>query len=299
MVPAKISLVMPCYNGEKFIEEAVLSVIQQGYPNLEFIVVDGGSTDRTLQILGRYSSYIHKIISEKDEGQADAILKGLNHCTGEWFNWLNCDDLLEAGALDAIAAVPSDYDVAIGRCLNFDESGPVCEFVPRKLTSRILVRSAGLFHQPSTWVRREKLQQFSPLDKSLNYAFDWEMMIRYLYENRRVRVLERRLARFRLHNQSKSCTMQSAFAREFDFVLRKLLRDPRMSRIHGVVDVTLRRSVWYLTLCRLQEEYRERALIGIARGAALMFVDPLARMGRHSGYWGFVRRILRKEAPGE
>ncbi len=299
MAPAKISLVMPCYNGEKFIEQAIISVIEQGYANLEFIVVDGGSTDRTLQILGKYSSHIHMITSEKDEGQADAILKGLWHCTGEWFNWLNCDDLLEPGALDAIAGVPSDYDVAIGRCLNFDESGLVSEFVPRKLTSKLLVRSAGLFHQPCTWVRREKLQRLSPIDKSLHYAFDWEMMIRYLYANRRVRVLDRRLARFRLHNQSKSCTMQTAFAREFDFVLRKLLRDPRMSRIHGVVDVTLRRSVWYLTLCRLQEVYSERALMGIARGAVLTLLDPFARLGRHSGYWGFVRRMLRNETPGE
>ncbi len=91
----KISIITPSYNQGKFIEETILSVINQQYSNLEFIIIDGGSTDNTVDIIEKYSTQITYWVSEKDEGQSDAINKGFLKATGEIINWLNSDDYLQ------------------------------------------------------------------------------------------------------------------------------------------------------------------------------------------------------------
>ncbi len=99
----KISIVTPSYNQGKYIEQTILSVINQNYPNLEYIIIDGGSTDETVDIIKKYEQHITYWVSEKDEGQSHAINKGIEKCTGEIFNWLNSDDWYEPNALFAIA----------------------------------------------------------------------------------------------------------------------------------------------------------------------------------------------------
>ncbi len=99
----RISIVTPSYNQGQYIEQTILSVINQNYPNLEYIVIDGGSTDDTVSILKKYSDKLTYWVSEKDSGQSHAINKGLKFCTGDVFNWLNSDDFLQPGALAHIA----------------------------------------------------------------------------------------------------------------------------------------------------------------------------------------------------
>src|SRR6187455_126103 len=94
-----VSIITIVYNGEKYIENTIQSVINQSYPNLEYIIIDGGSTDNTVDIIKKYQSHISYWISEPDNGQTDAINKGFAKCTGEIFNWLNSDDYYEPGAL--------------------------------------------------------------------------------------------------------------------------------------------------------------------------------------------------------
>src|ERR1700741_2339226 len=98
----KISIITPSYNQGKYIEQTILSVIEQGYPDYELIIIDGGSTDDTIEVIKKYESKIAYWISEKDNGQADAINKGLAKATGEIFNWINSDDILEKDALQII-----------------------------------------------------------------------------------------------------------------------------------------------------------------------------------------------------
>ncbi len=99
----RITIVTPSYNQGQYIEETILSVINQDYPNLEYIIIDGGSSDNTVEIIKKYSDRITYWISEKDNGQAHAINKGFRKATGDILNWLNSDDQLQPGALKIIA----------------------------------------------------------------------------------------------------------------------------------------------------------------------------------------------------
>ena len=95
MLNLKVSIITPSYNQGNFIEETINSVLNQSYKNIEYIVVDGASSDITLEIINRYSKFISKVISERDSGQADAINKGIKSATGDLITWINSDDLLE------------------------------------------------------------------------------------------------------------------------------------------------------------------------------------------------------------
>ncbi|NRA56567.1 MAG: glycosyltransferase, partial [Phycisphaerales bacterium] len=99
----KITVVTPTYNQGQFIEETILSVIHQNYPNLEHILMDGNSPDNTMEIVDKYRDHFAVIVSEKDEGQSDAINKGFERATGELLTWINSDDMLAPGALAAAA----------------------------------------------------------------------------------------------------------------------------------------------------------------------------------------------------
>jgi len=117
----KISIVTASYNQGQFIEETILSVLNQNYPNLEYILIDGGSTDNSVEIIRKYQQHFTYWVSEKDKGQANAINKGLQLCTGDIFNWLNSDDYLEPGSLHKIAAAFANEQVQMvaGKVRNY------------------------------------------------------------------------------------------------------------------------------------------------------------------------------------
>jgi glycosyltransferase involved in cell wall biosynthesis len=118
----KISIITPSFNQGKFLEETILSIISQKYPSLEFIIIDGGSTDESVEVIKKYGQHITYWISEKDNGQAEAINKGFEKATGEIITWLNSDDLYEKDALLTIGkmfAESPDVDFIFGDCLFF------------------------------------------------------------------------------------------------------------------------------------------------------------------------------------
>jgi glycosyltransferase involved in cell wall biosynthesis len=122
----RISIITPSFNQRPFIEETIRSVLLQGYPNLEYIIMDGGSTDGSVDIILKYQPWLTYWVSEKDNGQADAINKGLDHATGEIANWLNSDDLLYLGALKKVATGYAEDRTALlynGSALRVDSQG--------------------------------------------------------------------------------------------------------------------------------------------------------------------------------
>lgn len=211
----KISIVTPSYNQGEFIEETIRSILLQNYPNLEYIIIDGGSTDKSVEIIKKYEQWITYWISEKDDGQAHAINKGLENCTGDIFNWINSDDSLTDGALKIIAQKISNYDALAGAVINFDS------------TRKVLVQSANLspkkmlrgdfstiYQQPGTWLRIENLKKIGKLDESYHFCFDWLMTINYVNNYQNIKYVTDVLANFRLHNNSKTVNSGPNFRRE-------------------------------------------------------------------------------------
>ncbi|MEM9164684.1 MAG: glycosyltransferase family 2 protein [Cyanobacteria bacterium P01_F01_bin.4] len=175
----KISIVVPNYNGGKTIAATLQSLIDQDYPQLEIVVVDGGSTDNSVEIIKQFEPHIAWWISEPDQGQANAINKGLAQCTGDIVNWLCSDDLLTEDALHIVgryfASTPEmDVLVGTGQIVYETEGGRV--YLRQSSLKRIgLMPARNAIAQPSCFYRRTLLNRPQPVDESYNYAMDFEL----------------------------------------------------------------------------------------------------------------------------
>lgn len=213
----KISIVTPSYNQGNYIEETILSVINQNYPNFEYIIIDGGSTDNTVDIIRKYGDKITYWVSEPDRGQTHAINKGFEKCSGEIFNWLNSDDFLEPGALFKIAShfAEDNIDVLLGKEKRIGAEGNFLNYSQGTTIHEALSDTIGRCHidQSSTYFRREKLVDIFPLKEELHYLMDGEMWMRYLlrWGQERVKKTDDILLSFRLHTNSKSVSAKKEF----------------------------------------------------------------------------------------
>jgi glycosyltransferase involved in cell wall biosynthesis len=170
-----ISIVVPCYNAAETIERTIRSLIEQHYPNLELIAIDGASTDDTLAILDRYRQYFTKIISEPDRGQADALNKGFRLATGDIFGWLCADDELTPGSLVYLANLFQDrpeIDAISAGCTRVFADSSTYDTAPRADVMQRIGYHNGI-EQPSTLWRAALHHRAGELDESYHYAFDW------------------------------------------------------------------------------------------------------------------------------
>ena len=241
LVP-KISIVTPSLNQARFIEETLLSVQAQEYPNLEHLVVDGGSTDGTLAILARYEGRI-QWISGKDRGQSDAVNKGFGMATGEIIGWLNSDDIYLPGALRKVANFfqsHPEFDWLYGRCRIIDEEGREIRkwiswyknLLGRKFRyGRLLLEN--FISQPSVFLRKSVVDSIGPLDMDRFYTMDYDYWLR-VGKKFKPGVLKEELACFRIHGECKSSL---GFRKQFreEFEVAKTYSDSRvLSLIHGL-----------------------------------------------------------------
>ncbi len=252
----KISIVTPSYNQGHFIKQTIQSVLNQQYPNLEYIIIDGGSTDNTIEIIKKYEKHLKYWVSEPDKGQANAINKGLQLCTGDIFNWLNSDDYLEQGALQKIADAFAYEQVQIlaGRVRNFSTASE--EIIPNQQLSAegLMCWKPGVkFVQPGVWMRRSLIEQCGGIDEQFHYAFDWDLYIRYLYHFPQVKELDELLVHFRLHDNSKTQSLSDRFAIEERKIIEKIYGLPEFKMIHAVCDYKIQKSKWTEFLSQLSE----------------------------------------------
>lgn len=242
-----ISIITPSFNQGQFIEETITSILDQNYPNLEYIIIDGGSTDNTVEIIKKYVKYLKFWVSEKDGGQANAINKGLKHCTGEIFNWINSDDYLELGALSKIANAFEDKTVQMvaGKVRNF--STPSEELIQNQhLSSEGLMRwKKGVqFVQPGVWMRRDLVEKCGGIDEQFHYAFDWDLYIRYLYLFPNVKEIQDLLVHFRLHENSKTESASDNFQQEEREIIEKIATLPEFIDLHKACQYKIQKSGW-------------------------------------------------------
>jgi glycosyltransferase involved in cell wall biosynthesis len=205
----RISVVTPSYNQGQFIEETIRSVVEQRYPNLEYAVLDGGSTDRTIEILQKYDAQLSFWRSEKDGGQAAAINEGFRRATGDILCWINSDDLHVRTTLETVAGLLGpclDEPVVLyGNCEMFNDQTHWKEVRPAISFSRELLETVDFVDQPSVFWTRRAWEAVGPLDATLCYGFDWEWFLRGSKVCRFV-AADTLLSRYRLHGAQKTGT---------------------------------------------------------------------------------------------
>lgn len=179
-----ISVVTPSFNQAAFLERTILSVLEQGYPNLEYIIIDGGSTDQSVDIIRRHGPRLAYWESVPDRGQSHAINKGMAHTRGEILTWLNSDDFLEPGALLTVARAFQEQPhagVVVGAGQKVDTSGRRVYYKePRDLTFDGLCQwmTGNNFMQPSCFFRREAWEACGPLDEDIHIALDVDLWLK-------------------------------------------------------------------------------------------------------------------------
>ena len=237
----RISVITPTYNQGRFIEQTILSVRNQGYPNQEHIIIDGGSTDKTLEVLNHYRDDLAFVVSEPDRGQSHAINKGMAVATGEILTWLNSDDMLAPGAMFAIAMgfYTGNTDMLAGICEVYRDG----RLVDRHLTScrdgtlplddLLDLENAWLqghfFYQPEVSFTRDLWEKAGGrVDESLFYSMDYELWLRFAEVGAKLGVIGRPIALFRSHAAQKTAIPEHYSAELQAFREAHLIRTGRV-----------------------------------------------------------------------
>lgn len=226
MLP-RISLVTPSYNQAAFLEATIQSVLAQNYPNLEYMVFDGGSTDGSVEILRRYENHFAYWTSERDAGQSDALNRGFARATGEIFGWLNSDDVLLPNALQTIGAYfaqhrECDFVAGDGIFINADGSRELFYVRAAAYTFRDLLHydADKYLPQPSVFFTRRAFAAVGGLDVSLRYGMDLDLWLR-MRRQFELHYIPNCLAQMRLHGDAKSQHAEHAALRAVMHVIAR------------------------------------------------------------------------------
>lgn len=225
----KITIVTPSFNQGEYIEKTITSVLAQDYPALEFFVFDGGSTDNTVEILGKYDAEITFWESTPDRGQSHAINKGFARATGEIFTWLCSDDYLLPGALHLVGKYFQEggKELALihGQCEILKPNEPSFFSGGNYSGNFIDYFTSPAFPQPAAFFRRDVVPEGKPLlDERLHYAMDYDLWVRIALQGREILPVEDRLAAYLFHDASKSVKDSLKFLEDFNCVVSRILR---------------------------------------------------------------------------
>jgi glycosyltransferase involved in cell wall biosynthesis len=205
----EISIVTPSLNQGKYIEETIRSVLLQGYPKLEYIIIDGGSTDASVEIIRKYEQWLTYWVSEPDKGQSHAINKGFERATGEILAYINSDDLYCPSAFRAVAPLfveNAELQLVAGRCVIFDGDLEKSIFTPwwPDNVDHFLRPFSSTFAQPASFWRRNIYTQVHGFDESLHFCFDQEFFLKVGLEGVKPHLLSDTIARYRHHANIKT-----------------------------------------------------------------------------------------------
>lgn len=247
----KISIVTPSYNQGQFLEETIQSVLNQDYPNLEYIIIDGGSTDNSVDIIKKYEDRLAYWVSEPDKGQSHAINKGISRATGEIINWINSDDLLCDGALLKVGGFfcsHPDIDVCYGDFIPINGNGKAITYGRCLHFSKWMLLSGMSLPQQTTFFRRDLIRKYGAIDETLHLSMDYELYLRFAFNDCNFKYIKGPLGKFRIYRTTKSNVSKKngTFANEKIAVQMKYLVEYyRTNKIDR-----LRKWYWWYKFCK-------------------------------------------------
>jgi glycosyltransferase involved in cell wall biosynthesis len=245
----KVSIITPSYNQGQFIEETILSVLNQSYKNIEYILVDGGSTDDTMKVVEKYRGRIDIVIHEKDKGQSDAINKGFKLATGELVGWINSDDILYTDCVEKIVDMyrrNNDGSIYYSSKIHWiDEHGELIEERERKIINRedLLNNDYDVIQQGSFY-KTEVVKKVGFLNETLNFCMDLDLWLKLLNFGKIYSFDEKALAGFRMWEGTKTTTGEIKFLKD----IKKTLE------LHGMTSTSKnnKRLQWYMLKKRVK-----------------------------------------------
>jgi len=283
----RVSIVTPSYNQALFLEDTIRSVLGQSYPDIEYMVMDAGSTDGSAEILRKYGDKLAFWQSRTDRGMADAINQGWTRATGEILSYLNSDDTLERDAVDKVVEAfrrSPRAGVVYGDSKVIDASGNYLrDFASDTFSHRkIFTAWVNPVRQPSTFIRRELYQRFGGFDESFHFCLDLEYWLR-ISEQAEFLHLPVPLSYIRLHDQSKTATQEHVQARELIRIFQKMESSPVFLNSGVRKEEALKGLYFQVSEHYLQAGHRREALGTFLRYCRLAF-GPLTAAYRFSRY---------------
>jgi len=230
----RISIVMPSLNQAQFIEEAIRSVLLQGYDDLEFIIMDGGSTDGTIDIIKKYEPWLSFWVSERDHGQSDALNKGFNRSTGDILAWLNSDDIYCMGALRSVGRcyqLHPETGLLYGDSEVIDANGAVTDRIKGQEADLESLLVRNVIPQPSAFFSRTAFEKSGGINTDLHFIMDYELWLRMMMQGIRSYYISQLLSQFRWYQVSKSGSYSTQFGYEYLSFVEKLFRDRQNDRL--------------------------------------------------------------------
>lgn len=296
-----ITVAIPNLNGSRWLRDAINSILSQNYSKLELIFVDGGSSDESLQIAEEYKQHFAKIIQGKDNGPGDAINKALRSASGDIFHWINSDDLLEKGALIAIADAFSNNpksDAVLGCVTNFypGEQADTTHYNNDHLSYKEFYRyCCGLtsriqWHQPGCWWKIDRYLSIGGIDTRYKAYFDTELYLRLLRDNPTTTNIQSNLVRFRVHEQQISYGRAAWKKKE----LRKILQDELITTpsLKQIYRERLRIYYWNKRLKRYDRTSPSAGYKDVAKFCLEVAADPSIRLRPSCGTKATLQSML-------
>ncbi|MEQ9552985.1 MAG: glycosyltransferase family 2 protein [Coleofasciculus sp. G3-WIS-01] len=300
----RISIVTPSYNQDRFIEETIRSVLLQGYPNLEYIIIDGGSTDNSIEIIKKYEKYLTYWISERDRGQSHAINKGLRCITGEIWAYLNSDDRYLKGAFEQVALkfrkTPKTVWVT-GYARYLDENGdPIEDMIPIPVQDKkdALIRWESskryICIEVANFMHSNLLSKYGFYNESFHYCMDFDFNLRLFFNNINPVIIKSFLAEAHRHKESKTTLSGREYHKYFReedlIIIEKYMAYLNKNELKYVKNKLSKLRLW-LSLTSIDKELSTVGkLSSIQKISNILIMHPYYLLNRRT--WGMIRRIL-------
>jgi glycosyltransferase involved in cell wall biosynthesis len=281
-----VSIITPSYNQASFLEASLRSMLEQKYPSIEYLVVDGGSTDGSVEIIRKYADRLAWWVSEPDHGQAEAINKGFRRAQGEFIAWLNSDDQYLPGAVAAAVAAFQEHPAAglvYGDVLAVDEADRRINLMRFGDHTLLDLMSFKIIGQPAVFMRRSALDQAGELDASYHFLLDHHLWLRIASQTPMVHI-PKTLAAARYHPQAKNVARAAEFGAEAHRLVIWMPSQPALAPLFTQYEKRIRAGAFCLDAFYLTDGGKPASALHSYKRAFQSHPLTALKAGRRIGY---------------